>query len=125
MILKKILFFGLLIFSLAFVALVVRPLPDPIIANCEPVTGTVVEIYGGGLNDAALKLKDDPVVYFINRGLEHGLTVEDLQNQLNQQAVTIYYLKHWTPLDRNGSLRYITRLEFKDEVMYNEIEDFK
>ncbi|MBO6515761.1 MAG: hypothetical protein JJ975_04340, partial [Bacteroidia bacterium] len=51
------------------------------------------------------------------------LDLSDLQKQLNGKSVVLYYADHWTPLDPKGRSRHITRLEFENQVLYNEIVD--
>ena len=53
----------------------------------------------------------------------YDISPEDLENKLIGQVVTMKYPKYWTPLDWNNSIRHISKLEFRDKVLFNELAD--
>ena len=59
---------------------------------------------------------------FWQRGLEAGLVLDDLKAKLIGHEVVIKYPKYWTPLDWNNSIRHLSKLEFKDEVIFDELK---
>ena len=119
--LKKIgITFGILIF-VAFI-LIFRPVPIVEEQYAIETKGIVTDVYEGGRFDVVFKLKDRKQRYYINRGLENGLDLKDLQKRLIGQEVTIKYPKYWTPLDWNNTIRHLSKLEFQNEVIFNELK---
>ena len=63
-----------------------------------------------------------PKRFYINRGVEEGLSVRDLSEKLEGEVVTLKYPKYWTPLDWNNRIKHISKLQFNDEVLFNELK---
>ena len=115
------------IFSIFFVCgililgfLIIKPVPIVAEEKAVAVQGLVVDIFEGGVKDVVFKLNNDNSSYYINRGLEHGLTIEDLKEKLVGNHVILKCPKYWTPLDWNNKTRHISKVEFNDEVLFNE-----
>ena len=83
--------------------------------------GKVVTIFEGGTNDVAFRLQGDKTMYYINRGLEYGLNLEELQEKLTGNNVTIKYPKHWTLLDPKNRVKHLCILEYEGKELFNEI----
>lgn len=116
-----------LILSLGLVFLVIAVAifrPVPIVQEHEaiPVSGTVRFVFEGGVNDVVIKLEGDDRRFYINRGLEYGLDLDDLKDRLIGHQVVMKYPKYWTPLDWNNQVRHISKLEFQGEVLFNELK---
>lgn len=108
------------------IALVVtlKPLPQPTPDNCGMVTGEVVKIIEGeGKNDILINLKGDKNYYYVNRGLERGLKLEDLKSQLSNNDITLYYIKNWSFLDPYSQTKHIARLDIDGRNIYNEMNE--
>lgn len=119
--LKKILLtFGLIFLLLA--VLIFRPVPIVAEEEAIVVQGTVSSIYESGVKDISIKLKDVPTLFYINRGLEQGLIIDSLRKKLLKKSVTIKYPDYWTPLDWNNRIKHISKLEFNQEVLFNELK---
>lgn len=112
--------FGLFVFILS--ALIFRPVP--IVAESKAITqtGIVSKIYCNSGNDIVFILENNPQRYYINRGLENGLELNKLKNQLIGNTIIIKYPKYWTPLDWNNSIRHVSKVEFENEVVFNELK---
>ena len=115
------------IFSIFFVCgililgfLIIKPVPIVAEEKAVVVQGLVVDIFEGGVKDVVFKLNDDNSSYYINRGLEYGLIIEDFKEKLVGNQVILKYPQYWTPLDWNNKIRHISKLEFNDEVLFNE-----
>ena len=67
-------------------------------------------------------IKDSKTRYYINRGTEQGLNIEDLQARMAGKEITIKYPHHWTPLDPNNKIKHLSKLYFEDEVIFSEVE---
>ena len=124
---KKHHFYVILIFLLfVLAAMTLRPVIVPKDAkDCLVAKGKVVKVFEGGVKDVAFRLEGDNTMYYINRGLEHGLNLEELQQELTGNHVTIRYPKHWTLLDPNNKVKHLSILEYNGREIYNEIELYR
>jgi len=106
--------------SIMFMALIMRTL-----ISCTPVdtsrdtsrhvTGEVEQIYDAGSYDIVFKLKDDDNRYYINRGLEQGLSISILERQLLGKPVDLYHAQTWYV---DGG--HITHLSTEDRLIFDE-----
>jgi hypothetical protein len=108
---------------LALGILIFRPVPISSESRSNKVTGTVKSIYEGGVKDVVFQLNETDTKYYINRGLESGLNLETLRDQLMGREVTIVFPKYWTPLDPGNSVKHLTRLVFNEVIVYSEIDN--
>ncbi len=107
-----------------FIILAVLALrPVPIIAEDEAIaeTGIVSTIFEGGENDVIFKLSNSERLFYINRGLEQNLSLEDLRYELIGKEVVFKYPDYWTPLDWNKRVRHLSKVEVGEEVIYSEL----
>jgi len=103
--------------------LILRPVPRATYKNSAVVKDTVSSIAdAGGPYDVAIWLKNDKRYFYINRGGQNGIDAAQFNKKLKGKVVSLYYSKHWTPLDPKNKVRHVTRLEYEGEVLYNEIE---
>ena len=117
---KNLLIFGALILVVLFIFL--RPVP--IVPESEAITvkGKVKSIFEGGVKDVVFVLEDQASRFYINRGLENGLNLNDLQNRLVGKEVIIKYPSYWTPFDANKRIRHLSKLEVDGEVIFDELK---
>jgi len=114
-------FLGFFLFALA--AMTLRPVTVPKDAkDCLVAKGKVIRVYEGGVKDVVFKLEGDKTTYYINRGLEQGLDLEELQQELVGNIVTIRYPIHWTILNPNNTSKHLSVLEYKGKEIFNEID---
>src|SRR5687768_16920197 len=72
-----------------------KPLPQATPSNCAAVKATVIKVdTTHGLKDIALTLAGDDAYYYINHGLDNPQALRQLEPQLLNQTVTVYYIKH-------------------------------
>lgn len=113
----------LLVFVGCFFALAIlifRPVPQTIAENAVFVSGIVKSIHEGGGNDLVFRLQGVSQVYYINRGLEQGLALNELQAKLIGEKVEIVFPEYWTPLDWNNHVRHLSRLRIGQEIIFDE-----
>lgn len=75
----------------------------------------IASIYEGGVKDIVFQ-EADGSIYYINRGLEQGFTLEDLRKQLLNKTVTL----HLT-IKLAGVSRHINELTYQDTIVYTEL----
>jgi len=118
---KKILIIFAILF-VVFTALIFRPVPIVTENKALVVSGIVSDIYEGSVKDIVFQLEDDNHIYYINRGLERGLEMGDLKQNLIGNKVILKYPKHWTPLNWNDKIKHISKVESSGQVFFNELK---
>ena len=111
----------ILIVSLIAV-LIFRPVPIVPESMAISEIGIVKEIYSNKGNDIIFIMLNTDRKFYINRGLENGLELNNLKEKLIGNSIVMKYPKYWTPLDWNNSIRHISKVEFKNEVIFNELK---
>ncbi len=113
---------GILFIFMIGAVLIFRPVP--IVAESEAFTekGIVSEIYSTEGNDVFIILENKPRRFYINRGLELGLEVDHLKEKLIGKFVVLKYPKYWTPLDWNNRIKHLSKLQYNDQVLFNELK---
>ena len=103
-------------------ALIFRPVP--IVSESKAISeiGIVKEIYSNKGNDVIFVMLNTDRKFYINRGLENGLELNNLKEKLIGNSIVMKYPKYWTPLDWNNSIRHISKVEFKNEIIFNELK---
>lgn len=102
--------------------LILRPVPIPEEKNCLIASGTVVRIYEAGVKDVAFQLKSHGSLFYVNRGVERGLDLDNLRSKLIGHEITIKYPKYWTPLDPGNTTRHISKIESEGEIIFSEMD---
>ncbi len=100
-----------------------RPVPVLTEEDALTATGIVAQISEGPSFDVIIHLQDDKNSYYINRGLEEGLILDDLKERLTGNEVTLKYPDYWTPLDWKNKYRHISKMEIEGEIIFNEYLD--
>ncbi|NNE27203.1 MAG: hypothetical protein HKN09_10195 [Saprospiraceae bacterium] len=118
---KKLLL-GLGVFLFFLLGIILRPVPSPTAENTFTLTDKVVRVFEGPCNDIVFQLNSGDKYAYINRGLELGLDIEVLNQQLKGKETHFKLIKHWTPLDWNNSSESIAAIETdQGEVLYHVI----
>tara|TARA_R110002124_G_C8543402_1_gene478546 strand:- start:93 stop:464 length:372 start_codon:yes stop_codon:yes gene_type:complete len=118
----KIILISFSLIILIIAVLIFRPVP--IVSENETISenGIVAEIYSNKGNDVIFIMENTERKFYINRGLENGLELNNLKEKLIGNAIVVKYPKYWTPLDWNNSVRHISKVEFNDEIVFNELK---
>ena len=119
---KKITLVSLILIVSIIAVLIFRPVP--IVSESKAISeiGIVKEIYSNKGNDVIFIMLNTDRKFYINRGLENGLELNNLKEKLIGNSIVIKYPKYWTPLDWNNSIRHISKVEFKNEIIFNELK---
>lgn len=98
--------------------------PVPIVSESKAISeiGIVKEIYSNKGKDVIFVMLNTDRKFYINRGLENGLELNNLKEKLIGNSIVMKYPKYWTPLDWNNSIRHISKVEFKNEIIFNELK---
>ncbi|MCC7504372.1 MAG: hypothetical protein IT259_03680 [Saprospiraceae bacterium] len=121
MITRNKILLGALIAFILLAILIFRPVPLPPEEDCLVVTGVVTEIYENKGYDVIFKLKDNPNLYYVNRGTQRGIDLNAIQQRLLNQPVTFKYPRYWTPLDWNNTVRHLSKIIHNGETVFTEI----
>lgn len=113
---------GTLITIVVSVIMVFRPVPIPEEKDCISLKGTIATVYEGSSGDVVFRLQDQQQTFYINRGLERGLRLDNLQATLTNREVVIKYPEYWTPLDPNNQIRHISKIEYEGETIFSELD---
>ncbi len=95
--------------------------PDDVIK----ISGTVINIQEAPGFDIALTLENDEHYYYINRGLQYDLTLENLRTTILNKRVTLYAIKRWIIFTRDRNMGHVSKLMINDNVIFNEINNDK
>ena len=106
--------FLLLIFGVYFLTISQRGSSKKVV-----FTGVVEDVFIGGVNDVVIRLNKDPKRYFMNRGLEEGLTISQIRKDLINQVVVIESKPEGFNLfDIYDNLKEIDVITLNDNVLY-------
>ena len=122
---KKIIKITLVSFSLIILiiaVLIFRPVPIVSESNAISEIGIVREIYSNKGNDIIFVMENTDRRFYINRGLENGLGLNNLKEKLIGNSIVVKYPKYWTPLDWNDKIKHISKVEFNNEILFNELK---
>lgn len=92
--------------------LIQNPKPE----DCVTKEITVTAIEEGTSYDIVIKEKGDDF-YYINRGLEQGLTIEELEEQIMNKKVNLHLYKFWF-----GTSEHISQLTVDNNVLFTEFD---
>lgn len=102
--------------------LIFRPVPIVSESNAISEIGIVKEIYSNKGNDVIFVMENTDRRFYINRGLENGLELNNLKEKLIANSIVVKYPKYWTPLDWNDKIKHISKVEFNNEILFNELK---
>ena len=119
---RNILFiFSVLLFLTLFV-FAIRPLPKATSNNCIIHSGIVAKVeQGDGKGDIIVKLNENKNYFYINRGLDNGLLIEDVKEKLLHKKIDIYTIRDWTPLDSISRTKHVAKLAVDGVLIYSEM----
>lgn len=118
----KIILISFSLIILIIAVLIFRPVPIVSEDRTISESGIVTEIYSNKGNDVIFVMENTERRFYINRGLENGLELNNLKEKLIGNPIIVKYPKYWTPLDWNNSVRHISKVEFNDEIVFNELK---
>ena len=103
-----------------FLALFILKIPNLPEDQCRIITGCVEKITEAGTKDVCFKLEGERKIYYVNRGLENGLDLHQLRNELLNKVVTLKYPNHWTNIFEGNFAIHIAKVEYEGKIIYSE-----
>ncbi|WP_082422505.1 hypothetical protein [Aquimarina longa] len=124
----KIWFSIVFVLFIVFIVIVIQTFRP--VRNVQPddvmkVDGMVTDIKEGSGFDIIITLENDKHYYYINRGLQHNLIIDQLRSNILNKKVTLSVIKRWTIFTRDKNMGHISRLMIDNEVLFNEINESK
>ena len=107
-------FFALVFFLLLYSCIIQNPKPK----DCEIISTTVSEIIKGSSYDIVF-VSNNGDRYYINRGLERGLNLQDLNATVLNKTVTLHLAK---VLGGTITSDHIAQLAIDDTIIFTEID---
>ncbi len=83
--------------------------------NCHKIADTAEYFEAGSSHDIIVRLKNVDGYFYINRGLERGLTIDQLNNELQGREIELWYARSWKM--KGG---HVTKLQTVGKDVYNE-----
>ncbi len=122
----KIWFSIVLIVFVGFMAVVIqtfRPVRDVQPNDVMRIEGIVDDIQEGTSFDIVITLKNDTHHYYINRGLQYNIDMDQLRSDALNKKVTLFGIKRWTIFTQDSNMGHISKLMINNEVIFNEINN--
>ena len=98
------------------------------VTNVQPddvleLTGKVISIEEASGFDILIQLENDSHQYYINRGLQNGLSISKLQSDILHKKVTLYSIERWTIFTPDKVMGHIAKIMVEDKVIFNKINN--
>jgi len=116
---KTVLFISLvLILALGFLTFQLVPAASS--SNCMTVSGVLTNVSTPCCADIVFKLKNDHSTYYLNRGLELGLSISALKEELLNKEVSLRCIKRkWSPLDPGHKMKPLADILLDGKTILN------
>lgn len=109
---------------LTLVFLILQPNNNLNINDCECLNVEVVRIYLTSNDEICLKVKDNQDEFYIDIANSTKISIEELQLKLIDEKIVLWYIDSWDPFDLDVKRHRIVRIEYYDEMIYNQIVDY-
>ena len=107
----------LLIFILTF-----RPIVNPKMDQCSKYSGILLKAKSDSVNkDIYFRLDNTEIRFYINRGLENGLTDSTMDTLIGKEIV-VFAVNHWSLLNPSGKIKHVARVDYGSLTIYSEFE---
>lgn len=117
---RRFTFIFLGIAFVVFLAYSFKPVTTVKSDDCVLISGKIISIQEGSSNDIQIRLENDSHYYYINRGLEKGINLEQLSSKVLNKTVTLYCPNRWTIVNPDGIVPHISRMDKGTSVVYTE-----
>jgi len=119
---KKIVIASIFFALLISLAVVFQPVPTASAVNTLKTIGTVDQVFEAGGQDLIFKLKGDDHLFYVDTEPTDGVRLASLKTALPGQAVEIYYVKYWSPLDSFSKLKHIAKMDVNSTTLYSNLK---
>jgi len=100
-----------------------RPVRNVSEKDLIEIEGVVIDIQEAPGLDIAITLKNDPHYYYINRGLQLGINIEQLRQDILNKKVTLYSIERWTIFTRDKIMGHVSKLVIGQKTLFTELEN--
>ena len=114
---------SLFILFVAFFWITFRPISNVGPGDVIPISGKATAIYEGSGYDIYIAIENIERPFYINRGLQLGLNLDSLNEQVLNKTVTLHCINRWTPFTTDGIHPHISKLQLDEQVIFNEINE--
>ena len=94
--------------------------------NCMQISGLVTEVSEGGNKDVVIKIDGSHTAYYINRGLENGVKLKNLQNDLLNKNATLTFNPRNSILGiivgNGNSIKEIYKLQKGSNLLFRKLQ---
>lgn len=92
--------------------------------NSVSINATVTRVGEGSQNNIIVGLERGDGTYYISHGIDNGVNIDSLRQEVLNKEVTILYLKSSfaAGFSPQANLRYITEVRIGNKIIYSEIE---
>lgn len=120
----KRMIFGIIAAILVIITIALLFRPVPIVSENDALVhkGIVKDIFGSSTKDIVFILENNKTRFYINRGTEIGLDAEQLKQELVGKEIVLKYPDYWTPLDWNNKIKHISKVEYENKILFNELK---
>ena len=98
-----------------------RPIQNIEASQCAIAEGTVTAVFESGEKDIVFELGNRSGSFYVNRGMEKGLSLGALQDTLIGTPVKIWYVHNYSLLTLFSSTKHISRLDIAGQTAFNEL----
>ncbi|WP_046743051.1 hypothetical protein [Kordia zhangzhouensis] len=88
--------------------------------DCILISGKVISVKEGTSSNIQIRLENDSHYYYIDRGMEKGVNLEQLSTKVLNKTVTLYCPNRWTIVNPDGIVPQISKMEKGTSVVYSE-----
>ncbi|MEQ8471408.1 MAG: hypothetical protein RIC35_09485 [Marinoscillum sp.] len=115
---------GALGVTLLFIVLLsVQTVPKPTLENSVKIEGQLLNILADQqTKDLVFEIAGHTGTYYINRGLELEINVDELKEEILNEDVSVYYVKTSNLIANATNTQHISRIALRNKVLYDEIE---
>jgi len=123
--LKKILLWLLAIPVLLIAFVMWAKVPEPTPENTVEIEFDFVQVQSPCCQDVMISVPDDDHVYYINRGLEKGIVLDERNQKFQGKKMTLSWVKtRWNPFNSSGRHRPVAKVSSGGEVYFDLAKDW-
>lgn len=118
--LKKILLWLLALPVLLIAFVMWAKVPAPTAENTVEIEFNFIQVQSPCCEDVMISVPGDDHFYYINRGLELGIDLDEWNKKYSGKRMKLSWIKtRWNPFNASGSHRPVAKVSCGDEVCFD------